>query len=301
MFADSTPPTPDTAASSRNASRWKWREVQSSLHLDSSLLRRFSGVRRYGRLAAARGFGSLAWAPSARLNVSMDVGQLDAVSAVLGAIAASAGAGAGEAVKDIAKDTITGTRDRLVARVRQRLARDPVGDAKLTVYSAEPTRENGQALHQHLTGAGLDQDPEIVTLARDLLHTAGSAALAPGSVAATVINQVNKDGGTGFIGGQHVHHHGAPTITARVTWELFRLAGQGYELRNTGTVPALDVTVSANVELAWPTAPERNIPAGSSVMFVYDDRLSDPSPILVVTYAEDRNDGRQRWQRPLPQ
>lgn len=231
----------------------------------------------------------------------MDVGQLDAVSAVLGAIAASAGAGAGDAVKEMSKGAVTGTRDRLVAAVRKRLVKDPVGDAKLTVYTAEPTPANGQALHGHLVDAGLDQDPEILTLARDLLHTAGPAALGPGSVAATVITQVNKDGGTGFIGGQHVHHHGAATATARVAWDLFRLAGQGYELRNAGTAPAFDVTVEANVALTWPSPRERTIPAGSSVMFVYDRRFSDHSPNLVVTYTEPGSDGRQRWQRPLPQ
>lgn len=235
------------------------------------------------------------------LMVAMDIGQLDAVSAVLGAIAASSAAGAGDAVKDMTKGAVTGIQDRLVALVRGRLKKDPVGDAKLTVYAAEPTPANGKALEGHLLDAGVGEDEDILALARELLTAAGPAALAPGSVAATVIKQVNRSGGTGFIGGQHVHHHGGMTPGARVTWDLFRLAGQGYELRNSGDATALDVTVSANVELAWPTAPERNIPAGSSVMFVYDGRLSDPSPILVVAYAEARSDGRHRWQRPIPQ
>lgn len=185
----------------------------------------------------------------------MDVAQLDAVSAVLGALAASAGAGAGDAVKDITKGAIAGTRDQLVALVRRRLKKDPVGDAKLTVYAAEPTPANGQALVRHLTDAGLGDDQDILDLARELLTSAGPVALAPGSVAATIIKQVNKNGGTGFIGGQHVHHHGAATV-ANVSWELFRLEGDEYELRNAGTTAAGEVTITANVDVAWPTPPD---------------------------------------------
>jgi len=230
----------------------------------------------------------------------MDVAQLDAVSAVLGAIAASAGAGAGDVVKDMTKTAITATRDRLVALLRGRLTKDPVGDAKLTVYAAEPTPANGQALQGHLVDAGIEYDQEVLTLARELLHAAGPAALAPGSIAANVINQVNKDGGTGFIGGQHVHHHGTRPQTDRVTWDLFRLVGDGYELRNTGTAMATDVEIAANVEMIWPTPPDRDIPAGSSVMFISSPSLADPSPVLTVSWFRSGSPERQRWQRPFP-
>lgn len=133
--------------------------------------------------------------------VAMDAGSIDAASAVLGAIATSVGAGAGEAIKDMTKASITGTRDRLVTAVRRRLAKDPVGDAKPTVYAAEPTIENGQALRGHLVDADLDQDPKIVILARQLLAIASPTAVGPGSVAAQVITQTNTRGGTGQIGG----------------------------------------------------------------------------------------------------
>lgn len=229
----------------------------------------------------------------------MDNAQLDAVSAVLGAIAASASVGAGEAVKDMTKGAITGTRDRLVALVRGRLKKDPVGDAKLTVYAAEPTPANGQALKGHLVEAGVGDDQDILALARNLLTAAGPAALAPGSVAATIIKQVNKDGGTGFIGGQHVHHHGARAV-ANVDWDLFRLEGDGYELRNTGTTTARDVTITANVDLAWPTPPDQEMPPGSSVLFSCAPSLADPSPVLTVICTAAGAPGRQRWQRPLP-
>lgn len=237
--------------------------------------------------------------PLVRFDVVMDAGQLDAVSAVLGAIAASAGAGAGDAIKDMTKASITGIRDRLVTAVRRRLAKDPVGDAKLTVYAAEPTIENGQALRGHLVDADLDQDPQILILARELIAAAGPTAVGPGSIAAQVINQTNTHGGTGFVGGQHVHHHSTPA-TGQVSWEVYRLTGDGYELRNTGTAAAVNVTVKANVELAWPTPLPRDIPPGSSVMFICSPSLADPSPVLTVTADATGSAGRQPWQRPLP-
>lgn len=234
------------------------------------------------------------------LDVAMDV---DAISLVLGAIAASVSAGAGDAIRDTTKGAITGTRDRLLELVRRRLKKDAVGVAKLTVYTAEPTPTNGQALQGHLIDAGVDEDQDILTLAREVLSAAGPAAIAPGSVGANVINQINKDGGTGYIGGQHVHHHGtAPT--AHVAWEVFRLEGNGYELRNTGTTTAHNVTITANVNLSWPTPPDQDIPGGSSAMFIYGRRAVDPSPVLTVIYtttASGPNQQRwQRWQRPLP-
>lgn len=231
------------------------------------------------------------------LDDAMDV---DGVSAVLGAIAASAGAGGVDAIKDITKDAITGTRDRLVELVRKRLQGDSVGDAKLTVYAAEPTLGNGQALHGHLVDAGIEHDAEIVALARDVLAAAGPAAMAPGSVAANVIKQINRDGGTGFIGGQHVHNYVRPQQAQRVCWELHRLSGDGYELRNTGTATATDVVVTANVTLIWTKQPESEISDGSSVMFVYGQSLADPAPVLTVSYGVGGSPERKTWRRPLP-
>ena len=230
----------------------------------------------------------------------MDAGQLDAVSAVLGAIAASAGAGAGDAVKDMTKAAITGTRDRLISAVRRRLKKDPVGDAKLTVYAAEPTPTNGSALQGHLVDAGLERDPQILTLARELIAAAGPAALGPGSVAAQVITQTNSQGGLGFIGGTHEHHHGIPPV-AQVSWKLLRLAGDGYELRNTGTAAAVEVNITANVHLDWPAGRDRDIAPGSSVMFICSPSLADPSPVLTITATTAGSQGRQEWHRPLPQ
>lgn len=230
----------------------------------------------------------------------MDVAQLDAVSAVLGAVAASAGAGAGDAVKDMTKASITATRDRLIARVRTRLKRDSVGDAKLTVYAAEPTPANGQALEGHLVEAGVGDDQDILALARELLTAAGPAALAPGSVAATVIRQINKEGGTGFIGGQHVHNHEV-RAEAHVSWDLLRLRGGTYELRNNGNATATDVTIVANVDLVWLTRQDRDVPAGSSVAFMCEPSLADPTPVLTITCTAPGTISRQRWQRPLPQ
>lgn len=106
----------------------------------------------------------------------------------------------------------------------------------------------------------------------------------PGSVAATVINQINKDGGTGFIGGQHVHHHGAAPAH-QVTWELLKAGGSGYELRNTGNAAARDVSVDSNVDLAWPAMPLSTIASGAGMLFICEPGLADPAPVITVQWA----------------
>lgn len=226
----------------------------------------------------------------------MDV---DGASTVLYAIAAAAGAGAGDAVKEVTKSTVIGTRDRLVDLVRKRLQKDPVGAAKLTVYAAEPTPANGQALQVHLANAGIQQDQEILTLAQELLRAAGPASTAPGSVAANVINQINKDGGTGFIGGQHIHHHGI-AVAKQVRWELLRVHGSVFELRNVGDASAHDVVVTAESAPRFDppdTAGKWSPGAGREFMAVGSEQ-SGP-PIITVAWSEDGGE-RRTWARPLP-
>ncbi len=231
----------------------------------------------------------------------MDASQLDAVSAVLGAIAASAGAGAGEAVKDMTKSAITGTRDRLVAMVRRRLTKDPVGDAKLTVYAAEPTPANGQALHGHLVDAGVGQDQKIEALARELLAAAGPSSLGEGSLAATIISMVINDHGTGYQGGYHVHHnYGGRAPAGQVRWELLPVRGQIFELRNAGDAPALEVAVAADsaVSLDPPETGGAWEP-GSGREFFAAGSLQTGHPTVTVTWREESGE-RHTWTGPLP-
>lgn len=233
------------------------------------------------------------------LMVAMDAGSMDAVSAVLGAMAASAGAGAGDAIKDMTKATITGIRDRLISAVRRRLKKDPVGDAKLTVYAAEPTVANGEALQGHLVAADLDYDPQILTLARELIAAVGPAALGDGSVAAQIINQTNTQGGTGFIGGHHVHHHTRET-SRQARWEVLHIKGGLFELRNAGDVRAHDVqvTVENAVRFDSPRA-DAQWPAGSGHEFLAIGSAQTGHPDITVTWRDDLGE-RHSWTRPLP-
>jgi hypothetical protein len=137
----------------------------------------------------------------------VDPSQLDAVSAILGALAASGAAGVREGVKDVAKGTVTGARDRLLKLLRQRFRNDPLADAKVSIYTAEPTPANAEALRGHLIAAGIDGDHEIVSVARELLQHAGPTAIGPGSVAGTIISSSNTGPGHSHIGG--VQHYGA--------------------------------------------------------------------------------------------
>ena len=231
----------------------------------------------------------------------MDASQLDAVSAVLGAIAASAGAGAGDAVKDMTKSAITGTRDGLVALVRRRLKKDPVGEAKLTVYAAEPTPANGQALHGHLVDAGVGQDPEIEALARELLAAAGPSALGEGSLAASIISMVINDHGTGYQGGYHVHHnYGERATVGQVRWELLRVRKQVFELRNAGDAPALEVAVAAENAISFdPPETHGAWGPGSGREFFAAGAWQTGHPSVTVTWREESGE-RRTWSRPLP-
>ena len=62
----------------------------------------------------------------------------DALAAILGALAAGAGQGAVDVVKDSTQTAITTSRDKLIKLVRGRLADDRLGEAKLEVYTHEP-------------------------------------------------------------------------------------------------------------------------------------------------------------------
>lgn len=231
----------------------------------------------------------------------LDAHQIDGVSAVLGALAASAGAGVGEAVKDATKNTVTAAKDRLLSLVRRRLGNDAVGRAKLTVYAAEPTPRNGQAVHEHLLNAGVGQDQEILTLAREVLQAAGPAALAPGSVAANVISQVNEEGGTGFIGGHHIHNHNAAARPSQVQWEILPIQAQIYELRNTGEGQASEVVVTAQHAVRF-TPPSHAGPwtADSGHEFFAAGSFQSGHPIITVTWRDGLG-GPKSWTRPLPQ
>lgn len=229
----------------------------------------------------------------------MGIVDLDGAQAILAAIAAAAGAGAGDALKDMTKSAITGSRDRLVKLVRRGLKQDPLGEAKLTVYAADPTPANAQALRGHLRAAGIDHDSDVLNLAHEVLTIAGPAALAPGSVAASVINQINKEGGTGFIGGQHVHHHLARQ-TPKVTWELHSVRGSVFELRNAGDGNAHDVVVTAENALRFdPPESAGAWGPGTGREFFAAGSWQTGHPTIRVEWRTDLGEQRA-WSRPLP-
>ena len=182
----------------------------------------------------------------------MDPSQLDGVSVIVGALAA----GAGDGLKDVTKGAVTGAaysvgqglqaaRDKLAGMLKSRFHDNEDAAADLNVYLRRPTPENAAPLAGHIRDAGLDHDQQILAAARQLLDTAGPTAIGPGSIAAQSIGQINKDGSTGFVGGQHVHHHGASTQAPAADWELFHIRGSVFELRNVGSGTAHDVLLDA--------------------------------------------------------
>lgn len=141
----------------------------------------------------------------------VDVNQIDGVSAILGALAASASGGALDGIKDLTKDAVLGVRDKFVTLVRDRLKKDALGEAKLIVYVAEPTPTSAEALRGHIVKAGLDRDEEILALARQVLRDGGALATGSGSVAAAVITATSTHGGHTHIGG--IITYGTPPIS----------------------------------------------------------------------------------------
>jgi len=239
----------------------------------------------------------------------VDPSQLDGISLIVGALAA----GAGDGLKDMTKGAVTGAacsagqglqaaRDRLAGLLKSRFHDDENAAADLNVYLRRPTPENAEPLAGHLLQVGLDHDQQILVAARELLDAAGPTAIGPGSIAAASINQINKDGGTGFVGGQHVHHHGASTQTQATDWELFHIRGSVFELRNVGSGTAHDVLLDAPGAARFD--PPEDVSAwtsGSGREFFAVGSMQMGHPRLVVRWKNSPSElTYQSWERPLP-
>lgn len=138
----------------------------------------------------------------------MDPSQLDAVSLIVGALAA----GAGDGVKDVTKGTVVraansvsqgalAARQKLVGLVRDRFGDDEDAAADLNVYLRRPSLENAEVLSDHILGSGLDHDQEVLDAAGEVLNQVGPMAIGPGSVAGTIISSMNAGAGQSHIGG----------------------------------------------------------------------------------------------------
>jgi len=240
----------------------------------------------------------------------VDPSQLDGVSVIVGALAA----GAGDGLKDVTKGAVTGAaysvgqglqaaRDKLAGLLKSRFHGNEDAAADLNVYLRRPTPENAEPLAGHILQAGLDHDQQILTAARQLLDAAGPTAIGPGSIAAESISQINKGGGTGFVGGQHVHHHGASTPAPAADWELVHIRGSVFELRNIGSGTAHDVLLDAPGAVRFD--PSGDLSAwgpGSGREFFAVGSAQTGHPRLVVRWKNAASEPtHQSWERPLPQ
>lgn len=239
----------------------------------------------------------------------MDPSQLDGVSLIVGALVA----GAGEGVKDTAKGAVTGAvhsagqslqavRDTLAGLLKARFHDNEDAAADLSVYRRRPTPENAESLAGHILEAGLDQDQQILTTARQLLDIAGPTAIGTGSIAAEIVSQINKGGGTGFIGGQHVHHHGASTPAPAADWDVVYQRGSVFELRNVGSGTAHDVVLDVPGSVRFdPPGDLSSWGPGSGREFFAVGSARTEHPRLVVRWKNTASDPMiQSWERPLP-
>lgn len=233
------------------------------------------------------------------MELAMDPSQLEAASLVIGALAA----GTAEGLKDTAKRSVIAARDKMISLLRSRLRNDEDAAADFNVYLRRPTAENAESLVSHIIAAGLDRDEEILAAARSLLEVAGQTTTGAGSIAARSVKQVNLNGSTGFLGGQHVHYHdaGAPTLSA--DWELFHLRGSVFELRNVGTSAAYDVVLDASGAVRFdPPNEDLSVwPRGSGYEFFAVGSLQTGHPRLIVRWKNaPEQSAHQTWERPLP-
>lgn len=229
----------------------------------------------------------------------MDPSQLDGVSLIIGALAA----GAGEGIQEATKQAVLGARDKLTRLLKPRFRDNEDAAADLNVYLRRPTPANAELLAGHIVSAGLDRDQEILTVSRQLLELAGPTATGSGSLAAESINQINTNGGTGFVGGQHVHHHQTPISEPAADWDLLHVRGSLFELRNIGTGPAHDVILDAPgaVRFDAPDNTQSVWPRGSGHEFFAAGSLQSGHPRLVVQWKNTPDDPMHRtWERPLP-
>jgi len=160
----------------------------------------------------------------------------------------------------------------------------------------------GPACRGHILAAGLDHDHQILAAARQVLAAAGPTAIGPGSIAAESTSQINKDGGTGFVGGQHVHHHGASTQAPAADWVLVHIRDSVFELRNVGSGTAQDVLLDAPGAVRFD--PPGDLSAwgpGSGREFFAVGSMQTGHPRLVVRWKNAVSEPtHQSWERPLP-
>ncbi|MDT0219967.1 hypothetical protein [Gordonia sp. AC31] len=146
----------------------------------------------------------------------MDPSQLDGASLILGALAA----GAGDGLKMKTKDAVTAAVDgvgrggqalyhQLVQLLTRRVACNEDAAADLNVHLRRPSEESADALQTHFVELGLDQDAELLAIAREIV-SGSPTAIGQGAVAANTIRGQANDNAHSHIGGVQIYQQNDP-------------------------------------------------------------------------------------------
>lgn len=111
-------------------------------------------------------------------------------------VVAALAAGAGTGLSDTAKTAVVDAYQGLKALVKKAFDSDEKAAATLTLFEDDPTDGAlvGKIVNQ-LTAHHVADSPEVRSAAQRVLDAAGPSAIAPGSVAATVLQITAERGG----------------------------------------------------------------------------------------------------------
>jgi hypothetical protein len=123
---------------------------------------------------------------------------MEPITLIVAALAAGAGAGAIDALKDNAREAAKAAYARLRGLAKKRVAGRPDGELALERYETAPQRWEA-VLAGELTEAGAAGDAELVAAAKALLELIDQAGATAGKYKVTVKNSTGVQVGDGNV------------------------------------------------------------------------------------------------------
>lgn len=123
---------------------------------------------------------------------------MEPVTLIVAALAAGAGAGALDSLKDDARDKARAAYQRLRGLAAQRVAGRPHGELALEQHAAAPQKWEG-VLAAELAEAGASADGDLLAAAKAFLDLAGQAGAKPAKYNVTIRDSSGFQVGDGNI------------------------------------------------------------------------------------------------------
>ena len=123
---------------------------------------------------------------------------MEPVTLIVAALAAGAGAGVLDALKDDVKEAAKAAYAKLCGLVKKRVSGRPHGELALAEYASAPQKWEG-LLTAELTEAGAAQDDELVRAAKALMELVDGAGAGSGKYTVTVKGSKGVQVGDGNV------------------------------------------------------------------------------------------------------